>query len=178
MVPVQLPIVEGKGQNPVFHGVVDLMTMKAFLYEPNGSGRGRLSEIPIRVARKPQAAHETLVELVAEGKDELMEEISAREPSPKSTWSSRSRGHSRRPDVSRALCQRPEERRQRPFAGILQGVRTLANGARADGRKGTWSPNRPPRRSANSPAGKRLEPRPRVSRPHPVVPPRMADCRW
>ncbi len=39
VVPVQLPIVDQHG----FHGVVDLVTMKAFLYEPDGgwTWRGR-----------------------------------------------------------------------------------------------------------------------------------------
>jgi elongation factor G len=71
VVPVQLPIVDEKG----FHGVVDLVTMKAFLYEPDGDGRGEVGKIPDGVAADAKAAHEALVELVAEGKDELMEEF-------------------------------------------------------------------------------------------------------
>jgi elongation factor G len=70
VVPVQLPIVDEKG----FHGVVDLVTMKAFLYEPDGDGRGVEGKIPDGVTADAKAAHEALVELVAEGKDELMEE--------------------------------------------------------------------------------------------------------
>src|SRR5665213_3531608 len=69
--PVQLPIVDEKG----FHGVVDLVTMQAFLYEPNGTGHGDAGKIPDRIAADAKAAHEALVELVAEGKDELMEEF-------------------------------------------------------------------------------------------------------
>ncbi len=74
VVPVQLPILEGNGQNPIFRGVVDLVTMQAFVYEPDGSGCGRLSEIPVRLREEATEAHQALVELVAEGKDELMEE--------------------------------------------------------------------------------------------------------
>jgi elongation factor G len=74
VVPVQLPILEGSGQNPIFRGVVDLVTMEAFVYEPDGTGCGRLSEIPVRLREEATAAHQDLVELVAEGKDELMEE--------------------------------------------------------------------------------------------------------
>ena len=74
VVPVQLPILEGNGQNPTFRGVVDLVTMQAFVYEPDGSGCGRLSEIPVRMREEATEAHQALVELVAEGKDELMEE--------------------------------------------------------------------------------------------------------
>ena len=72
-VPVQLPISDGKG----FHGVVDLVTMEAFYYTPNGDGHGRIGEIPASLTAPAKAAHEALVELVAEGKDELMEEFFA-----------------------------------------------------------------------------------------------------
>jgi len=69
-IPVQLPITSGKG----FEGVVDLVTMEAFFYTPGGDGRGKIGEIPEALKEPAQRAHETLVELVAEGKDELMEE--------------------------------------------------------------------------------------------------------
>ncbi len=73
-VPVQLPISDAGG----FHGVVDLVTMEAFYYTPNGDGRGKITgEIPASLAAQAKAAHEALVELVAEGKDELMEEYFA-----------------------------------------------------------------------------------------------------
>jgi elongation factor G len=71
-VPVQLPILDAQG----FHGVVDLVTMEAFTYTPGGDGRGKVShEIPAALAADAKARHEALVELVAEGKDELMEEF-------------------------------------------------------------------------------------------------------
>jgi elongation factor G len=73
VVPVQLPIVDQHG----FHGVVDLVTMKAYLYEPDGNGHGEVGKIPDAVANDAKSAHEALVELVAEGKDELMEEFFA-----------------------------------------------------------------------------------------------------
>jgi elongation factor G len=69
-VPVQLPISDAQG----FHGVIDLVTMEAFFYTPGGDGRGKLGEIPNSLAADARARHEALVELVAEGKDELMEE--------------------------------------------------------------------------------------------------------
>jgi elongation factor G len=73
-VPVQLPISDASG----FHGVVDLVTMEAFHYTPNGDGRGKITgEIPASIAQQAKEAHEALVELVAEGKDELMEEFFA-----------------------------------------------------------------------------------------------------
>jgi elongation factor G len=70
-IPVQLPIVDAKG----FQGVVDLVTMQAFAYTPNGDGRGKTGEIPATMSTAAKEAHEALVELVAEGKDELMEEF-------------------------------------------------------------------------------------------------------
>jgi elongation factor G len=71
-VPVQLPISGADG----FHGVVDLVTMEAFYYTPGGDGRGKVTgEIPANLAADAKARHEALVELVAEGKDELMEEF-------------------------------------------------------------------------------------------------------
>ena len=73
VVPVQLPIVDEKG----FHGVVDLVTMEAYLYTPDGDGRGTKGAIPHAMEPDAKAAHEALIELVAEGKDELMEEFFA-----------------------------------------------------------------------------------------------------
>ena len=73
-VPVQLPIVDANG----FQGVVDLVTMQAFYYTPNGDGRGKVTgDIPATLTHAAKEAHEALVELVAEGKDELMEEYFA-----------------------------------------------------------------------------------------------------
>ena len=62
---------------PGLHGVVDLVTMNSFLYKPDGDGRGEVGKIPEAVAADAKVAHEALVELVAEGKDELMEEFFA-----------------------------------------------------------------------------------------------------
>ena len=72
-IPVQLPITSSKG----FEGVVDLVTMEAFFYTTGGDGHGKIGEIPEHLKEPAQRAHETLVELVAEGKDELMEEFFA-----------------------------------------------------------------------------------------------------
>jgi elongation factor G len=73
VVPLQLPI----GAGASFTGVVDLVTMKSYLYSPTSKGRGTVGEIPDDLAVEAQVAHEALVELVAEGKDELMEEFFA-----------------------------------------------------------------------------------------------------
>ena len=71
VVPVQLPI----GAEKQFRGVVDLVSMKALIYTPDGDGRGKVEEIPADMAAAAKEAHEKLVEMVAEGDDELMEEF-------------------------------------------------------------------------------------------------------
>ena len=73
VVPVQVPWY----RDGVFVGVVELVTMQAFEYEPMGDGQGKIVDIPASLAEASKAAHEALVELVAEGKDELMEEYFA-----------------------------------------------------------------------------------------------------
>ena len=71
VIPVQLPIGSEKGLS----GVVDLVHMKAYTYTLGGNGKGKESEIPANMAEEAKAGHEKLVELIAEGKDELMEEF-------------------------------------------------------------------------------------------------------
>jgi len=71
VVPIQLPI----GQEKSFKGVVDLIGMKALLYTCDGDGKGRIEEIPTDLAEEAKAAHEALVEMVAEGDDALMQEF-------------------------------------------------------------------------------------------------------
>jgi len=70
-VPIQLPI----GEEKSFQGVVDLVRMKAFTYDANGSGKGKEGEIPALLKDAATTAHEALVEMVAEGNDKLMEEF-------------------------------------------------------------------------------------------------------
>ncbi len=71
VVPVQLPI----GAEKSFRGVVDLVAMKALMYTPDGDGKAKIEEIPADLAEQAKAAHEALVEMVAEGDDELMQEF-------------------------------------------------------------------------------------------------------
>jgi len=70
-VPVQFPIGEEKN----FRGVIDLVRMKAYLYEADGSGKAEEAEIPAELKEAASQAHEALVEMVAEGNDKLMEEF-------------------------------------------------------------------------------------------------------
>jgi elongation factor G len=71
VVPLQLPI----GSEKSFRGVIDLVTMKALIYTPDGNGIAKVEGIPADMAEAAKAAHETLVEAVAEGEDELMQEF-------------------------------------------------------------------------------------------------------
>lgn len=71
VVPVQLPI----GAEKNFTGVIDLVKMKAYTYDMGGNGRARVGDIPANMAEEAKAAHERLIELVAEGDDVLMEEF-------------------------------------------------------------------------------------------------------
>ena len=71
VVPVQIPI----GSDKSLKGVVDLVTMKAYTYEMGGNGKGKEGPIPGDVEAVCKEAHEKLVEIIAEGKDELMEEF-------------------------------------------------------------------------------------------------------
>jgi elongation factor G len=71
VVPVQIPI----GSEKSLKGVIDLVTMKAYTYEMGGTGKGKEGPIPAELEAAAKEAHEKLVETVAEGKDELMEEF-------------------------------------------------------------------------------------------------------
>jgi elongation factor G len=69
--PLQLPI----GSEKSLKGIIDLVRMKAYTYDMGGNGKGKEGPIPENMADVAKEAHERLVELVAEGKDELMEEF-------------------------------------------------------------------------------------------------------
>ena len=71
VVALQLPIGSEKG----FRGVVDLVAMKAHFYKPDGDGKPSIEAIPDALIDDAKEAHEKLVEMVAEGDDELMEEF-------------------------------------------------------------------------------------------------------
>ncbi len=71
VIPVQLPL----GEEKDFRGVMDLVRMKAAVYEANGSGRAQESDVPAAHLEGATKAHEALVEMVAEGNDKLMEEF-------------------------------------------------------------------------------------------------------
>ena len=68
-VALQMPI----GSEHDFGGVVDLISMKAFTYERDGEGKAQAQEIPAELQDAAQSQREALVEMVAEGDEQLME---------------------------------------------------------------------------------------------------------
>jgi elongation factor G len=71
VIPIELPI----GSEKNFNGVIDLVRMKAYTYQLGGTGKGTETEIPANLKDQAQAAHEKLIEMVAEGDDKLMEKF-------------------------------------------------------------------------------------------------------
>jgi elongation factor G len=70
-VPVQLPLGEEKN----FKGVVDLVAMKALTFAGDDSGKMTEGPVPEALASEANAARETLIEMVAEADDSLMEKF-------------------------------------------------------------------------------------------------------
>ncbi len=68
-VPLQIPL----GSEHDFAGVVDLLAMKALTFATDGSGKMTAGEIPEELREPAQAARASLVEMVAETEDTLME---------------------------------------------------------------------------------------------------------
>ncbi len=64
---IQLPI----GKEDKFNGIVDLLAMKAFIYDEHG--KAKATEIPADMAEEVESAREDLIENVAEADDELLE---------------------------------------------------------------------------------------------------------
>ncbi|MGE0039865.1 MAG: elongation factor G [Vicinamibacterales bacterium] len=71
IVPIQLPI----GEEKDFSGVVDLVAMKAYTFAPDGSGQMTEGEVPAGMADAAASARESLIEMVAEADEALMEQF-------------------------------------------------------------------------------------------------------
>jgi elongation factor G len=70
-VPVQVPLGEEKG----FKGIIDLVQMKAYVYQTDGSGKFSETDVPADVAPRAQEYREKLIEAVAESDEKLMEKF-------------------------------------------------------------------------------------------------------
>ncbi|MFQ5881588.1 MAG: elongation factor G [Candidatus Methylomirabilales bacterium] len=68
-IPLQLPI----GAETGFSGLVDLLTMKAYTYQADGSGKFKEGEVPAELKGRAAELHRALVEAVAESEDALLE---------------------------------------------------------------------------------------------------------
>ncbi|HYV07286.1 MAG TPA: elongation factor G [Blastocatellia bacterium] len=71
--PLQLPI----GSEANFQGVIDLVHMRAYSYEKDGSGKPVEGEIPADLKGAAEAAREKIIDVVAESSEELMEKYFA-----------------------------------------------------------------------------------------------------
>jgi elongation factor G len=69
--PVQMPI----GEEKSFRGVVDLVAMKAYVFEADGSGKFKEEAVPAGMNDEARAARDALIEMVAEADDKLMEKF-------------------------------------------------------------------------------------------------------
>jgi elongation factor G len=69
VVPIQLPI----GEEKDFIGTIDLISMKAWRYAADGSGKYETVDIPADLKAEADDYREKLIEKVAEGDDTLME---------------------------------------------------------------------------------------------------------
>jgi elongation factor G len=72
-VPLQLPIGSERG----FQGVIDLVHLRAYTYEADGNGKPKEGDIPADLVERAQAARERIIDVVAEGSEELMEKYFA-----------------------------------------------------------------------------------------------------
>ncbi len=72
-VPVHLPL----GAEKTFSGIIDLIRMRIILLQGRRRRQRKAGEIPTPDQEAANAAHEALVEMIAEGNDELMEEFFA-----------------------------------------------------------------------------------------------------
>jgi elongation factor G len=70
--PLQFPI----GKEEDFQGVIDLLTMKAFIYDPHSLGtRFDIVDIPEAFLKEASKQREILIEKLAEGDESLMEKF-------------------------------------------------------------------------------------------------------
>lgn len=69
-VPVHWPI----GSEKDFRGLIDLISGKAHIYEPDGRGTGTEGAVPAELEAQVESARETLLEMIAECDDDLLAE--------------------------------------------------------------------------------------------------------
>ena len=101
------------------------------------TGRGEVGAIPEADKRDAKAAHEALVELVAEGKDELMEEFFAEGTIPEEHLIAALHEAIREDRIFPvSVCKRVEKCGDGSSTGFSEGVCACTNGAGAG--RGAW----------------------------------------
>jgi elongation factor G len=73
VVPVMIPL----GAEKDFTGIIDVISQKAYTYNRDGSGKFQETEIPAKYQDEVATRREKLIEMVAEGSDDLMEKFFA-----------------------------------------------------------------------------------------------------
>ena len=68
-VPIQIPL----GREADHEGVVDLITMKAYRYVKDGTGKATVEDVPADLVQRAKDTHGAMVEMIAETDDTLME---------------------------------------------------------------------------------------------------------
>lgn len=68
-IPIQIPLGEEKN----FQGVVDLLSMKAYVFEKDESGKFTEAPVPAEIKDEADKRFRELVEMIAEGDEKLME---------------------------------------------------------------------------------------------------------
>ncbi len=71
VIPLQLPV----GEEKAFHGVIDLVAMKAVAFPTDRSGIPSEAPMPEHLAEAAKTAREALIEMVAEADESLMEKF-------------------------------------------------------------------------------------------------------
>ena len=71
VVPVHLPL----GEEAEFGGIIDLIGNKAYVYQGDGSGHFKEEAVPENLSAEVEQRREELIEMIAEGDDELMEKF-------------------------------------------------------------------------------------------------------
>jgi elongation factor G len=71
VIPIQLPI----GEERNFTGVVDLVSMKAYTFATDGSGKMSEGTVPTSLNEAATSARDALIEMVAEADESLMEKF-------------------------------------------------------------------------------------------------------
>jgi elongation factor G len=69
VVPLQIPV----GEEKSYSGVVDLIRLKAFVFEKDESGKFKEEDIPAALKEEAAKKREELVEMIAENDEKLME---------------------------------------------------------------------------------------------------------